>query len=106
MKAINIIDALTRMGNTEGTGICETPSDKTDITNFLINWFGGGCEVSYEGEIKTDTKYLYSYSEKLWNIKNGICKEDAMVKLEVQTAEDNEHLHTETEIVYLYEIEK
>ena len=34
MKAIDIIDALTRMGNTEGTGIVETPANRNEFGEY------------------------------------------------------------------------
>lgn len=66
MKGKDIILCLCYMGNTEGTGITSTtPEDKNELSDWLRDEFGVDDEGSVEGEIETDTDYLYSYDEML-----------------------------------------
>ena len=105
MKAIDIIDALTRMGNTEGTGIVETPANRNEFGEWLSRYFGGDCdEIKYDHALKEGTKYLYSYDMKLWTLR-GTHKEDCRIDVERTIAYDAES-YTQTDTIYLYEIEK
>lgn len=104
MKAIDIIDALTRMGNTEGTGVVETPN-KNEIGEWLSRWFGGDCdEIRYDGTIKENAKYLYSYDSHLFTLK-GTHKEDCRVDVERMIAYDDVS-YKEADVIFLYEIEE
>lgn len=104
MKAIDIIDALTRIGNTEGTGVVETPN-KNEIGEWLSRWFGGDCDsITYDKPIKENTKYLYSYDSHLFTLK-GIHKEDCKIVVERMIAYDDTS-YTEKDVIYLYEIEE
>jgi hypothetical protein len=105
MKQIEIIDCLTRMGNTEGTGVIETPDNQQEMYDFIKLWFGGYCDrIECDSELKTETKYIYSYDTQLFGLK-GSHKEDCKIELEWESAEDNEHLQTDVFTIYLYEIE-
>lgn len=105
MKAIDIIDALTRMGNTEGTGIVETPANRNEFGEWLSRWFGGDCdEIRYDHALKENTKYLYSYDMKLWTLK-GTHKENCRIDVERMIAYDTKS-YTQTDTIYLYEIEE
>ena len=44
MLALDIIDCLTRMGCTEGTGLVETPENPHEISDWVKRWFGGDCD--------------------------------------------------------------
>ena len=101
MKSLDIIDALTRMGNTEGTGIVETPDNSTEITDWLGEMFGGGCdEMTYSNELKPDTKYIYVYGESI----SAKAVEDCKLMV-VFTYSDGKNTLTNTDEIYLYEIE-
>lgn len=101
MKALDIIDALTRMGNTESTGIVETPDNPAEITEWLGEMFGGGCdEMTYSNELKPNTKYIYVYEESI--LANAV--EDCKLIVEFVYA-DGRNTWTETNEIYLYEIE-
>lgn len=66
MKGKDIIVALCYMGNTEGTGLTDTtPEDKTELSGWLQEHFGTDEAISVEGEIETNTDYVYSYDEPL-----------------------------------------
>jgi hypothetical protein len=105
MKQIEIIDCLTTMGNTEGTGVIETPENPHEMYDFIKQWFGGDCDgIVCDSELKTATKYIYSYDVHLFGSK-CIYKEDCKIEIEWESAEDNEHLQTDVDRIYLYEIE-
>lgn len=104
MKALDIIDALTRVGCTEGTGLVETPDNSDEIPDWVEAWFGGGCdEIKYDG-IKPSTTYVYSYETHLWSLK-GTHKEDGRVEVKWEVAENNNNFHIREESIYLYEVE-
>ena len=104
MKALDIIDCLTRMGCTEGTGLVETPENPHEIPDWVKIWFGGDCdEIKYD-EIKPSTKYVYSYDTHLFGIK-GTHKEESKVVVKWEVAEDNDNFHTREDVIYLYEVE-
>lgn len=101
MKALDIIDALTRMGNTEGTGIVETPDNPAEIPNWLGVMFGGGCdEMTCSNELKPNTKYIYVYEESI----SAKAVEDCKLMV-VFTYSDGKNTLTNTDEIYLYEIE-
>lgn len=105
MKAIDIIDGLTRLGNTEGTGVVETPANRNEFGEWLSRWFGGDCdEIRYGHTLKENTKYLYSYDSHLFTLK-GIHKEDCRIDVERMIAYDEES-YTQKDTIYLYEIEE
>jgi len=105
MKALDIIDALTRMGCTEGTGLVETPDNPHEFPDWLMTWFGGDCdEIKYDETLKPSTKYVYSYETHLWSLK-GTHKEDCRVEVKWEVAEDNNNFHIREESIYLYEVE-
>lgn len=99
MKALDIIDALTRMGNTEGTGIFTTPD--TDMLEWLGEYFGGGCDkMMVSNELKPNTKYLYVYDERL--SVNAVENSTIVVKTKYS---DSVNTWTERSVIYIYEIE-
>lgn len=66
MKGKDIILCLCYMGNTEGTGITSTtPENTEELSGWLQDQFGVDDEGSVEGEIETDTDYVYSYDDML-----------------------------------------
>ena len=104
MKALDIIDCLTRMSNTEGTGVVETPENPHEISDWIVSWFGGDCSgIKCDKELKPNTKYIYSYDCQLYRF--GICKEDCVIEIEHETAETNENYQVDVDRIYLYEIE-
>lgn len=106
MKALDIIDALTRMGNTEGTGIVETPDNPAEIPNWLGGMFGGGClafkvaKITCSTELKPNTKYIYVYGETI----SAKAVEDCKVMV-VFTYNNGKTTLNSTDEIYLYEIE-
>lgn len=91
MKAIDIIDALTRMGNAENTGLVETPENAEEMQDWLRTWF---CECeSLDRELKPGTKYVYSYVDRLWTPR-GRAREDCIMEIRDYSEE-----------VYFYEVE-
>ena len=110
MKSLDIIDALIRMGDTEGTrnsvGIVETPDNSAEIPNWLRKMFGGGDglfkvdEMTCSNELKLNTKYIYVYGESISAKAVENCK--VMV---VSTYNNGKNTLTATEEFYLYEIE-
>lgn len=104
MKALDIIDCLTRMGCTEGTGLVETPENPHEIPDWVVDWFGKDCDEVKYGKIKPSTKYVYSYDIHLFGIK-GTHKEDCVVEVKWEVAEDNNKFHIREESIYLYEVE-
>ena len=91
MKAIDIIDALTRMGSTENTGLVETPENAEEMQDWLRAWFDE--YVSLDRELKPGTKYVYSYVDRLW-IPRGRAREDCIMEIRDYAEE-----------VYFYEVE-
>lgn len=91
MKAIDIIDALTRVGSTEGTGLVETPANVDEMPDWLRTWFGE--YVALDRELKPGTRYVYSYVDRLWTPR---CEahEDCIMEVDGFAEE-----------IYLYEIE-
>ena len=89
MKAIDIIDALTRMGSTEGTGLVETPENADEMQDWLRTWFGE--YRSLDRELKPGAKYVYSYEFLLWTPR---CVSRVSCIMRVDDCE-----------VYLYEVE-
>lgn len=66
MKGKDIIVALCYMGNTEGTGVTNTtPENTTELSEWLQDEFGVDENGCVEGEIETNTDYVYSYDEPL-----------------------------------------
>ena len=104
MLALDIIDCLTRMGCTEGTGLVETPENPHEISDWVKRWFGGDCDEIRYDSLKSNTKYVYSYDTHLFGIK-GTYKEDSEVVVKWEVAEDNDNFHTREESIYLYEVE-
>lgn len=103
MKALDIIDGLTRMGNTEGTGIVETPDNPAEITNWAKQMFGGGCDdMTFSKKLKPNTKYLYVYCEQISSKAVEDCKLEVKY---VFTNGGDENILTDTHEIYLYEIE-
>ena len=91
MKAIDIIDALTRMGNAENTGLVETPENAEEMQDWLRTWF---CEYeSLDRELKPGTKYVYSYVDSLWTPRCR-AREDCIMEIRDYSEE-----------VYFYEVE-
>ena len=103
MKALDIIDALTRMGNTEGTGIVETPDNPAEIPNWLGEMFGGGCDdMTFSKRLKHNTKYLYVYTEQI----SAKAVEDCKLVVKYACADGRgRNTWTDTHEIYLYEIE-
>ena len=62
MKALDIISALCYMGNTEGAGLSQVGDS---VSEYLKDQFGFNETSSFEGEIETDTQYVYSYDDPL-----------------------------------------
>lgn len=101
MKALDIIDALTRMGSTEGTGIVETPDNPNEIPNWITSWFGGGCdEIKYDETLKPSTKYIYVYDETITPKAVADCKVEVSIEYS-----DGKNTWTDTTEIYLHEIE-
>lgn len=90
MKAIDIIDALTRMGSTEGTGLVETPENADEMQDWLRMQFGRDYRL--DRELKPNTRYVYSYVDRLWTPRCEV-REDCIVEEEGYADE-----------IYLYEI--
>lgn len=91
MKAIDIIDALTRMGNVENIGLVETPENAEEMQDWLRTWF---CEYdSLDRELKPGTKYVYSYGDRLWTPRCR-AREDCIMEIRDYSEE-----------VYFYEVE-
>ena len=106
MKAIDIIDALTRMGSTENTGLVETPENADEIQDWLRRWFGGDCDsMQCDRDLKPNTKYVYSYDEQLWSVRRYITKEDCIIHVEHVISEDGRFVTTYRNAIYLYEVE-
>lgn len=96
MKARTIIDALTRMGCTEGMGVMEFPYDYT-FQDYLESYFGGDDKVLlFDGKLKYETPYLYSYDERLWNL-SGTLGADVVINIIDANEEKTQ--------IFLYEIE-
>lgn len=104
MKALDIIDALTRMGNTGGTGIVETPDNPAEIPNWLEKMFGGGLfkvdKITCSNELKPNTKYIYVYDKKI----SAKAVKDCKLML-VLTYNNGKNTLITTEEIYLYKIE-
>jgi hypothetical protein len=110
MKALDIIDALIRMGNAEDTvnsiGIVETPDNPAENPNWLRKMFGRGGglfkvdKMTCSNELKPNTKYIYVYEESISAKAVENCK--VMV---VSTYNNGKNTLTATEEFYLYEIE-
>jgi hypothetical protein len=87
------------MGCTEHTGLLSTIGIE-DINDFIYCEFAGeGRATTYDGTIKPDTHYLYSYDERLLHPKKGGINADAVV--EVSTPNGLVVWH-----IYLYEVLK
>lgn len=82
MKTLDIITALCYMGNTEGTGLAKV---EDSVSEFLTDQFGFDEDSEFEGEVETNTHYVYSYDEPLMlPCGNNICELpviDATVKI-------------------------
>lgn len=104
MIALDIIDCLTRMGCTEGTGLVETPENPHEISDWVKHWFGGDCDEIRYDSLKPNTKYVYSYDTHLFGRK-GVFRENSEVVVKWEVAEDNDNFHTREESIYLYEVE-
>lgn len=104
MKALDIIDCLTRMGCTEGTGLVETPKNPYELSDWVKTWFGGDCDEIKSDGLKPNTKYVYSYDTHLFGIK-GIFKEESKVVVERTCGENNDNITTDIDTIYLYEVE-
>lgn len=104
MEVLDIIDCLTRMGNTEGTGLVETPENPNEISDWVKTWFGGDCDEIRYDSLKPNTKYVYSYDTHLFGRK-GIFKENSEVVVETTCAENNDNVYTNRDVIYLYEVE-
>ena len=106
MKALDIIDALTRMGDTEHTGIVETPNNPAEIPNYLGGVFSGGhlifkvAKITCSTELKPNTKYIYVRGESI----SAKAVEDCKVMV-VFTYNNGETTLKSTRKFYLYEIE-
>lgn len=91
MRAIDIIDALTRMGSTENTGLVETPENSEEMQDWLRTWFGE--YVSLDRELKPGARYVYSYVDRLWTPRCE-SREDCILEIRDYSEE-----------VYFYEVE-
>lgn len=65
MKSYDIISALCYMGDTEGTGVVETPANPKEIKEWLADTFGEEYVASGK-ELKPSTDYVYSYTDELY----------------------------------------
>lgn len=101
MKAIDIIDALTRMGSTEDCGVLVAPENCSEIEIFFRNHFVGDDETTrmiVDGSAKPEASYLYRYDERI-SRPSGEQGADIVLTL-------YEFAHANpSSIIYLYEIE-
>ena len=82
MKAKEILRQVVRMNVTEQQGILECLSANL----FIETAFAGGEKFSFNGVIKDNTEYFYSYDDSLKGIPDGV-------------------IGMEGTTIYLYEIE-
>lgn len=99
MRGKNIIDCLCYMGNTEHCGTI-TINDADFADKELADAFDtlDGQGLIYDGEVKSDTSYIYSYEERLVHPKRGEVGADIVVEI----TNENRVLKNK---IYLYEIE-
>ena len=96
MRGVTIIDALTRMGNTENMGTLQVPYDNT-IQEYMESYFGTDDSVLLiDGNVKYETSYLYSYENRLWGLRGAM---GADVVINIVNADE------ERTQIFLYEIE-
>ena len=88
MKAIDIIKALSAMGDTQDTGVFTTP-DAGEIDTYLKDLFGWCATGAYSDapRLKPNTDYIYCYE----GLIGGVVADEALL---VGITE-----------IYLYEIE-
>ena len=97
MKGKDIIIALCYMGNTEGTGMTNTtPEEQTELSGWLQDEFGVDEEISVDGEIETNTDYIYSYDEPLAKPVGGSVSEILHIDAIVTVGDT---------YIYLYKVE-
>lgn len=104
MKALDIIDALTR-NCTENTGLVTTPCNKSELLDWVKSWFGGDCdEITCSAKLKTNRKYVYVYGQPLFTLK-GYHSADCVVKVTLDVSADYNECRKIEEEIYLYEVE-
>lgn len=96
MRGVTIIDALTRMGNTENMGTLEVPYDNT-IQEYMESYFGNDDSILVvDGNVKYETPYLYSYENRIWGLR-GTMGADVVINVINKKEEKFQ--------IFLYEIE-
>lgn len=96
MRAVEIIDALTRMGNTENMGTLAVPYDNT-FQEYMESYFGNDNSVLLiDGNVKYETPYLYAYENRLWGLR-GTMGADVVINVVNEKEEKFQ--------IFLYEIE-
>lgn len=99
MTAIEIIECMCYLGETNGMGTFLIDSQYNSVEETIINLFvSEDMHYVCDGIIHTDRHYLYTYDDRLRGANKGEIGADAVIEI---VTKNGVRKHT----IYLYEIE-